>query len=162
LVDLATCTGFDRLDRAVNEADRLGLIDPESLASALDAIPPRPGVGRLRSLLDSHTFAPTDSVLERRFLSLVRAAGLPPPKTQVEVSGFRVDFYWPALGLVVETDGLHYHRTPSQQKKDRLRDQAHAVSGVTALRFAAAQVHYEPKRVKETLVAVAGRLATRP
>lgn len=29
LVDLATCTGLDRLDRAVNDADRLDLIDPE-------------------------------------------------------------------------------------------------------------------------------------
>jgi very-short-patch-repair endonuclease len=159
LIDLATCTGLDRLDRAVNDADRLDLVDPESLRAALDAIPPRPGVGRLRSLLDSHTFAPTDSVLERRFLRLVGEAGLLRPATQVMVNGFRVDFHWPDLGLVVETDGLRYHRTPAQQKKDHLRDQAHTAAGLTALRFTAAQVRYEPSRVKKTLTAVATRLS---
>ena len=40
------------------------------------------------------------------------AAGDPGP-----VNGFRVDFYWPDLGLVVETDGLRYHRTPAQQAR---------------------------------------------
>jgi very-short-patch-repair endonuclease len=35
------------------------------------------------------------------------------------VNGYRIDFYWPDLELVVETDGLRYHRTPEQQAKDR-------------------------------------------
>lgn len=159
LIDLASCAGLYRLDRAVNDADRLDLVDPESLRAALDATPPRPGVGRLRSLLDSHTFAPTDSVLEWRFLQLACDAGLSRPGTQVMVNGFRVDFYWPDLGLVVETDGLRYHRTPAQQKKDRLRDQAHAAAGLTALRFTAAQVRYEPGRLKKILTDVVARLS---
>jgi very-short-patch-repair endonuclease len=159
LIDLAACVGHDRFDRAVNDADRLDLVDSEALRFALDATPPRPGVGRLRSLLDSHTFAPTDSVLERRFLRLTRNAGLPQPKTQAEVNGVRVDFYWPNLGLVVETDGLRYHRTPAQQKKDHQRDQIHAVAGLTTLRFTAAQVRYEPDRVRRTLATIAARLA---
>lgn len=160
LIDLATSTGLDRLDRAVNDADRLDLVDPDSLRSALDSIAPRPGVGRLRSLLDRHTFAPTDSVLERRFLRLARDAGLPRPTTQAWVNGFRVDFYWPHLDLVVETDGLRYHRTAAQQTKDRVRDQAHAVAGLMTLRFTAAQVRYEPDRVRNTLAAVATRFST--
>jgi very-short-patch-repair endonuclease len=32
-------------------------------------------------------------------------AGLPLPLTKQMVNGFEVDFYWPDLGLVVETDG---------------------------------------------------------
>jgi very-short-patch-repair endonuclease len=159
LIDLATRNGLSRLDRAVNDADRLDLIDPESLRAALDATSSRPGVGRLRCLLDSHTFAPTDSVLERQFLQLVCDAGLSRPVTQVMVNGFRVDFHWPDLGLVIETDGLRYHRTPAQQKRDHLRDQAHAVAGLTALRFTAAQICYEPDWVRGTLAAVATRLS---
>jgi very-short-patch-repair endonuclease len=69
-----------------------------------------------------------------------------------------VDFYWPRLGLVVETDGLRYHRTPSQQARDRLRDQAHTAAGLTTLRFTAAQVRFEEARVKATLIAVVTRL----
>ncbi len=103
----------------------------------------------------------TDSELERQFLPLARAAGLPLPLTQQPLNGFRVDFYWPDLGLVVETDGLRYHRTPSQQARDRLRDQAHAAVGLTPLRFTHAQVRFEPNHVRDTLAAVASRLKRR-
>lgn len=158
IIDLARELSNPRLERVIREADRLDLVDPERLRAALDIAPRRPGISRLRKLLDSETFSLTDSELERRFLGLVRAAELQLPRTQAWVSGFRVDFYWPKLGLVVETDGLRYHRTPSQQKRDRLRDQAHAVAGLTTLRFTAAQVRFEPRTTIATLRAVASRL----
>jgi very-short-patch-repair endonuclease len=47
-----------------------------------------------------------DPTLERRFLAIVRHAGLPAPETQQIVNGFRVDFFWPEVELVAETDGL--------------------------------------------------------
>lgn len=62
------------------------------------------------------------------------------------------------LGLVVETDSLRYHRTPAQQTRDRIRDQAHSGAGLTPIRFTHAQVRYQPARVQATLTAVAGRL----
>lgn len=158
LMDLAVSATQAQLERAVNEADRLGLVDPEALRAALDEVLPRPGRGRLLSMLDAQTFTLTDSELERRFIALVKAAGLPVPQTQAWLNGFRVDFYWPDLGLVVETDGLRYHRTPAQQKKDRLRDQTHAAAGLTTLRFTAGQVRFERRQVMATLVAVAVRL----
>lgn len=158
LIDVASCKPRGVVERAIREADRLGLVDPVALRAALDAAPRRPGLASIRSLLDSETFALTDSELERRFLRLVRQAGLPRPETQVWLNGYRVDFYWPDLGLVVETDGLWYHRTPSQQKTDRLRDQAHTVAGFTALRFTTAQVRFEAARTRATLAAVVSRL----
>lgn len=118
----------------------------------------RRGVPALRALLDRRTFTLTDSQLERRFLRLVRGAGLPRPLTGQRVNGFKVDFYWPDLGLVVETDGLRYHRTATQQARDRRRDQAHAAAGLTPLRFTHAQVTFEPDDVEGTLIAVANRL----
>lgn len=89
---------------------------------------------------------------------MIAATDLPLPQTQVWLNGYRVDFYWPDLGLVVETDGLRYHRTASQQKTDRLRDQAHTAAGLTVLRFTAAQVRYEQRETLATLVAVTSRL----
>ncbi|MGH2589894.1 MAG: endonuclease domain-containing protein [Actinomycetota bacterium] len=124
----------------------------------MDELPPRPGIANLRATLDRRTFTLTDSELERRFLPLARRAGLPPPQTRQRVNGFRVDFYWPRLGLIVETDGLRYHRTPAQQARDRLRDQVHAAAGLTCLRFTRAQVRFEPGHVQATLSIVAGRL----
>ncbi len=82
----------------------------------------------------------------------------PPPLTQQWVNGYRVDFFWPNLGLVVETDGLRYHRTPAQQTKDRQRDQAHTAAGLTPLRFSHADVRYEPRHVIEILLAVVHQL----
>ena len=157
LVDLASCVTQRQLERAVNEADRLDLVDPEALRAAIDPLPRRPGLARLRAMLDRHLR--TDSGIELRFLRLVRSAGLPPPMTQAKVNGFRVDFFWPKLGLVVETDGLRYHRTPNQQAKDRHRDQVHTAAGLTTLRFAEAQIRHEADRVKATLVAVIARLS---
>jgi len=158
LIDLATRVPPGPLEAAVNEADKLDLADPPSLRAALDARRGQPGTRPLRAILDRATFALTDSDLERRFLPIAERAGLPPPDTQSNVNGVRVDFHWPNLGLVVETDGLRYHRTAEQQSKDRLRDQRHAAAGLTPLRFTYWQVRYDPAHVEGTLRAVARRL----
>lgn len=158
LVELAG-TGYPQLERAVNEADRLGLIDPENLRGALEAYRGRRGTRRLRELLDRQTFRLTDSELERLFMPLAAQAGLSVPLTRQYLNGFRVDFFWPKLRLVVETDGLRYHRAPAQQARDRLRDQTHLAAGFTPLRFTHAQVRYEPENVCSTLGRVARHLA---
>jgi very-short-patch-repair endonuclease len=162
LVDLATRLSAPQLEAAVNEADKLGLVDPERLRRALEGMTRQRGVTPLRHLLDRRVFRLTDSELERRFLSLVRRARLPMPETQASVNGFRVDFFWREFGLVVETDGLRYHRTPSQQATDRRRDQIHATAGLTALRFTHAQVRFEPGYVRQTLVRIVARLVRKP
>jgi very-short-patch-repair endonuclease len=159
LVDIASRLRASQLEAAINEADKLELVDPETLRKALERLPSLRGIAALRRCLDRATFVLTDSELERRFLLIVRAAGLPTPSTQRHLNGFRVDFFWPGLGLVVETDGLRYHRTPAQQARDRRRDQAHARAGLTPLRFTHAQVRFEPADVRATLKAVAQRLA---
>jgi very-short-patch-repair endonuclease len=157
-VDIAWRLDRPRLERAINEADRLDLIDPQSLLEATDGYVAQRGVGKLREILGRHTFRLTDSELERRFLRLIEAAHLPMPVTSKRLNGFKVDFYWPHLGLVVETDGLRYHRTPAQQARDRLRDQAHTAAGMTPLRFTHEQVRFEARYVRETLRTVATRL----
>jgi very-short-patch-repair endonuclease len=158
LADLASCVVEWRVESAINDADRLGLVDPETLRAEVNGLPPRPGMACLRRLLGCDAL--TDTGLERKFLSIVRGAGLPLPKTQAWVNGYRVDFYWPDLGLIVETDGWAHHRTPGEQATDRCRDQAHTKAGLTPLRFAEKQVRHEPRQVEVTLSAVMRRLHT--
>jgi very-short-patch-repair endonuclease len=146
------------LERAISEADRLGVINPDTLRAALSDHRGQHGVPALRLLLDANTFRLTDSELERRFLRLVSEAGLPLPLTGHRLNGFLVDFYWPDLGLVVETDGIRYHRTPAQQARDRRRDQAHTAAGFTQLRFTHAQVTREQNHVRRVLTSTAERL----
>ncbi|MGH2952507.1 MAG: endonuclease domain-containing protein [Solirubrobacterales bacterium] len=151
LIDLAPRLSLGELERAVNETDRQDLASPEAIRRALEAAAPGPGVGVLRKTLDRRTFRLTDSELERRFIPIARGAGLPMPLTRQSVNGHQVDFHWPSLGLVIETDGLRYHRTPAQQARDRRRDQAHTAAGMVALRFTHEQVRYEPAEVTSVL-----------
>jgi hypothetical protein len=154
---LATRLETADLERAINEADKRNLITPTGLRAAIEGDPQS---AALRRILDRRTFVLTDSELERRFLPIAAQAGLPPPKTGVRLNGFKVDFYWPDLGLVVETDGLRYHRTPAEQARDRLRDQAHTAVGLTTLRFTHEQVRYASDHVRRTLAAVATQAFT--
>lgn len=158
ILDMAARLPRIEVERMVDEADRLDLIHPPELRAALDGHPPQPGLARLRTWLDRRTFRLTRSKLERWFLPLAAQVGLPVPETKAWVNGFEVDFHWPGLRLVVETDGLRHHRTPAQQARDRERDQAHAASGYTSLRFTHEQVRYEPDHVLATLGPVARRL----
>jgi very-short-patch-repair endonuclease len=149
------------MERAMNEADKLGLVRTDDLRRALDDHPGEPGVARLRTIVDRATFRYTRTELERAFLPLAREAGLPLPRTSVYVTGHEVDFHFHTLGLVVETDGLTYHRTPAEQKKDRERDQDHTAAGLTCLRFTHGQIRYEPAGVIRTLRATGSWLRRR-
>jgi very-short-patch-repair endonuclease len=151
LIDLATELKPLRLERAVNGADKLDLVDPETLRGALDGRKGEPGVKNLATLLDRHTFRLSDSDLEVLFRPLALAAHLPAPLTKHWVLGFETDFFFPDHDLVVETDGLRYHRTPSQQARMAKRDQVHVAVGLRVLRFTHWQIAYAPDEVTEVL-----------
>jgi very-short-patch-repair endonuclease len=151
LIDVATELKILRLERAVNEADKLELVDPESLRGALDGFVGMPGVKTLRTLLDRHTFRLSDSDLEVFFRPLALAAGFALPLSKSWVLGYEVDFWFPDHGLVVEADGLRYHRTPAQQARAVKRDQTHTASGLRVLRFTHWQIAYEPNEVTAIL-----------
>ncbi len=161
LVDIAAELSPIEVERAVNEADKLDLIDPETLRAALERYVGRPGVRPLRIVLDARTFRLSDSDLEILFRPIASAAGLPPPLSKQVVNGFEVDFFFPSLGLVVETDGLRYHRTASAQARDARRDRSHTLAGMTPLRFTHYEVKYEAAKVAQALRRVAKLLKKR-
>jgi hypothetical protein len=158
LIDRATELPPNGIERMVNEADKHDLIDPEALRVELDDHAGEPGVRPLRSLLDHLTFRLSDTELEVLFRPIAAQAGLPVPLTKEMVNGFEVDFYWPAIGLVVETDGWRYHRTASAQTRDALRDQTHTASGLTTLRFSHWQVAHEPHHIRRILTETTANL----
>jgi very-short-patch-repair endonuclease len=147
LIDLATELKPLQLERAVNEADKLDLVDPERLREALDDYGGMPGVRPLRTMLDRHTFRLSDSDLEIYFRPLALDAGFPLPLTKQWVLGYEVDFLFPDHRLIVETDGLRYHRTPSQQARMVRRDQKHVAGGYRVIRFTHWQIAHAPGEV---------------
>lgn len=117
----------DRLRAAIDSAVRLELSSPEALRRRLDAIRSkgRVGVRRIEELIEDsggHT------MLERRFLELLRAARLPRPETQVVFRTehqdrfvARVDFFFPRHGLVVEVSGRLGHSSSAERARDAQR-----------------------------------------
>jgi very-short-patch-repair endonuclease len=152
LIDQATeLESMGQPERAVNEADKLDLARADALHTSLDDYRGQPGAGRLRKLLDPLHFRLSDSELEQRMRRLARTAGLPTPETKAWVNGYEVDFFWPILDIVVEADGLRYHRTASQQKRALERDQTHLAAGMWPLRFSHWQITHEAAHVEEVL-----------
>ena len=150
IIDLAPALTERRLERTIDEADKLDLVHPEPLREAAAGMPGE-GAAIVRNLLDKRTFLLADSDLERLFIPIADAAGLKNAETQVRVNGHRVDFFFREKGIVVEADGGRYHRTPSEQRRDRIRDHAHTVAGLTPVRFTHDQIAHEPKYVARIL-----------
>jgi very-short-patch-repair endonuclease/predicted transcriptional regulator of viral defense system len=151
LIDQATRLRPMQLERAVNEADKLDLVRADALLAYLDDYRGQPGAAPLRKLLDPLAFRLSDSELEQRMRPLALEAGLPVPETKAWVNGYEVDFYWADLGIVVEADGLRYHRTASQQRRGLERDQTHLAAGMWPLRFSHWQIKHDAAHVRKIL-----------
>lgn len=131
LLDLASCTDSRDLERAVAQAEREQLVTTEDLASMVDRYRGYRAIRRLRAIID-RAGGPslTRSEAERRFLSLVRRARLPAPRTNVRLGEFEVDFFWPDHDLAVEVDGYRYHGSRVRFESDRERGVRLAAIGV--------------------------------
>ena len=151
LVDLAPRQTRDEREAMIGQADQRRLTNPEKLRKALDSMPRQPGLKILKQTLDRRNFVMTHTELERRFVPLAFDAGFTKPITQRYLGTNRVDFIWPELRLVVEVDGLTYHRTPAQQAKDIVAMNGYAGRGFQTMRFTHEQVRYEPDYVRDTL-----------
>ncbi len=147
LLDLAA-TSPGEVEEALNEARILRLVTAKELASLLDRCPRHRGARALREAIGPGPDL-TRSEAERRLLDLVRAAGLPAPRTNVRVAGHEVDLYWPRHNLVVEFDGWAYHSSRAAFERDRRRDADLQLAGQTVLRV----THRMLTRGRDALIA---------
>lgn len=88
--------------------------------------------------------APTRSTLERRFLSVIRHAGLPRPRVNHTVGPYEIDFAWLEQRVLVEVDGWRAHGHRLAFERDRARDAELAAMGYVVLRFTWRQVRDTP------------------
>jgi hypothetical protein len=152
------------LEAAIDSALRLRLTSLGHLIQRVEEVkgPGRHGVARLDDLLVT---SGGHSVLERRFLQLVRRCGLPAPKPQVVHRDdgrhvARVDFLFQEQGVVVEVSGGRGHSTPSDRAKDARRRNELQQMGRTVLEFTYEDVTRREAYVVRTLRA-AGVSASR-
>ena len=93
--------------------------------------------------------AGVESWLERRFLELLRDAGLPRPECQVVFKDgskvvARVDFLFRQAKLIVEVSGRKGHVTDAERQKDARRRNALQRAGYTVLEFLTIDVVKDP------------------
>jgi very-short-patch-repair endonuclease len=100
----------------------------------------------------------TDSLPEARLLALIRAAGLPEPKLQAHLLGYRLDFYSPELKLAVEVDAYGTHGSPARFEADRRRDaRLLTETGIIVLRFTRAAIERRPLEALGVLARAIGQ-----
>ena len=91
---------------------------------------------KVRAALELHDERPvfTRSGLERRFLEVVREAGLPEPSMNLFVAGFEIDAYWADHRFGVELDVYETHGSRLSFEADRVRGTAIRVHNFLHLR----------------------------
>ena len=148
LIDLADVVPRPRVERAFEQAERIGILDVADLRRTCQRNPGRRGLKTLLPLLAIQRYAPdTRSELERRFVDLCRDRGLPLPACNATVAGLVVDAFWPSRRAIVELDGFHWHRTQSAFEEDRRRDATLMRAGYRVLRLTARRLDREPAAV---------------
>jgi hypothetical protein len=103
LVDIAGRMSEDELARACHEAGVKHGVTPRMVEATLAAHPNAPGARKLRRVLLGDAKV-TLSRLEKRFLDVLREAGLPLPQTNRIAGSNYVDCRWPEHRLTVELD----------------------------------------------------------
>ena len=160
LIDYAATANREETERAIAEAFALRLVSVRKLTEAIGRSPTRAGVARIRSILGQDGGpSRTRSGGERAMLRLIRAAGLPLPRTDHVVAGFTADFCWPEARLIVEVDGYPFHSQRDAVERDHRRDIVHKDAGHEVLRFTARQLQDAPIYVATVIARAYDRLS---
>ncbi len=128
-LDLGVVLSSDQLETVLNEGIRRNLLSIAAISRRLEALGSlRRGTAVARLVFDRQVRgrAAPESVLETRFLQLVRSAGLPEPVAQFHVklgdAVVRIDFAYPDRRIAIELDGAAYHSGELARRRDRRRD----------------------------------------
>jgi very-short-patch-repair endonuclease len=144
LVDLAAVLSEGELARACHEAGVRHRTTPRQVQAALDRYPRVPGAAKLRRVIGAGVPV-TLSELERRFLRVLREAGLPLPHTNRPVAARRVDCIWEDRRLIVELDSYRFHSSRHAWEQDRRREREARARGYEFRRYTYGDVFELPE-----------------
>jgi very-short-patch-repair endonuclease len=149
LMDLAIRARPEQMDRLLEGAEELDLLDVVAIEALLDRAGGHRGRGRLRRALALYQPDPafTRSRFEKRFRRLVRAAGLPDPSMNFSAHGYELDAYWPELRFAVELDLFETHGSRAAFERDRLRQEELKLLGIEMIRVTKPRLDSEPNKV---------------
>lgn len=156
LLDLAPTTPLTALTRMCHEAWVRHECGVDRIEACIARNPRKPGLARLRTALGQDA---TLSELEAAFVDLLRAHGLPEPRTNIDRLGDKVDCHWPQSDLTVELVTYRYHATRQAFESDvaRRRRSSHIAYtyGDVTERLAATIADLRPRLIAATAPAAA-------
>jgi hypothetical protein len=158
LADMLTLpnTSEKRCERALDNARSARLTNHVLLSRIAAQLCGRgwPGTTFLRDYLERKPvdWVPPASNLARRFIELIKEAGMPEPRSEVnlgdEVAWLgRVDCLDPQLPLIAEIDSERFHTAPLDVESDEQRDENMNRAGFEVIRFREHDVWYDPGKV---------------
>ena len=156
LLDLAAILPQRALASAFEEAQVIHELRPELLAAEVLSRRGYRGTGKLKVILkDAIDPKGVRSILELRFLRMCAANGLERPLVNERIGIWTPDFLWPRQMVVVETDGVDFHRTAAKRRRDDEKDAALTALGFTVIRLRWADVVEQPSttaaRIRDAL-----------
>jgi very-short-patch-repair endonuclease len=146
LLDIATGLPVRDVELALQEGRARRIVRDAHITEILRRAGRHPGRPVLAAVMGV-TGSLTETQAEELLYTLVHRAQLPLPRAQYDVLGYRADFAWPELRLIVEVDDLASHATRTGLSRDRRRDVTLANAGWTVLRFTNVQIELEPDAV---------------
>lgn len=148
-LDLAALSRLDAVVRALEEAERLRLIDMRQVDATLQRANGHPGSGKLTQAIKAYEprHLRTRSDLERAFVQLCANAGLPKPQVNARLGAYEVDALWPEQRLIVELDAYRTHGSRRSFENDRIRDATLLAAGYRTLRVTGLRLEREPGAV---------------
>ena len=160
LVDLAAELSAQELARACHEAGVRYGTTPVAVDELLARRRNTRGAANLRAILRGDVRV-TLSKLEKAFLTLLDASGLPLPQMNRAAGGRRVDCRWPNQRLTVELDGYRYHHSRHAWEQDRRREREARARGDEFRRYTYGDVFESPALMLAELNALLPRHASR-
>ena len=164
IIDAADVLYGSALEDALDSMLRRGVSTLERIEERMARCEPRgrTGFGRLTDLVAERdpAGAPTESLLEDKFLQIVRSlpGGADEWRRQVPIRSsnggtMRVDFVCDEYRLIVETDGWRWHGSKRRFEQDADRRRELALAGYRVLVFTWSDVVSDPAKVRRQLSA---------
>jgi hypothetical protein len=152
-LDLAATERGRTVERILDRAADLKVFDLGPVREVLARHASHPGAPKVQAALA--IYRPkrkfTRSGFERRFLELVREAGLPEPAMNLFVAGHELDAYWEEERFGVELDSWETHGSRLSFEEDRVRTDDFLLAGLIVTRVTETRLEREPAAVVESL-----------
>jgi very-short-patch-repair endonuclease len=153
ILDLAVNSRERTVRRFIRRADDDKTFDLRVMEDLLARTKGHRGQAKVRAALEIYGETPafTRSDLEKRFLEVVREAGLPAPSMNCFVAGYEIDAWWTEARFGVELDIFETHGSRLSFEEDRERDDELLHAGIETTRVTGPRLAREPEAVVESV-----------